>query len=200
MKKLSLKVCIHQIRLSMMCLCKFSYTKPYMPYNFPPLTIPSNTGEILSHLKAPLPFVLHASHVTRHLSPWPFAPFASYSPLARPATHLLRSWSRQNGLLGRRGRLILSRGPAVRVAREGNHAVLLRRARFGDANRRSDVLSPLAALADGAHEPRGLPGALPAPVLLEVIFAGLPFPAGDINHDTDEPVEYGVDEDAAGRS
>lgn len=88
----------------------------------------------------------------------------------------------------------------MRISRERDNAVLLWRARLGHTHRRGDILRPLAALANSAHKPWGLPGTLPAPVLFEVILARLASPAGDVDNDADEPVEHGVYEDAAGKN
>lgn len=90
----------------------------------------------------------------------------------------------------------------MRVGREGHDALQLRRVKLGHAGgggcgRAEDRLA--AALADGAYEPRGLPGALPGPVLLEVVLARLVAAARDAHDGADEAVEHGVDKDAAGR-
>lgn len=52
-------------------------------------------------------------------------------------------------------------------------------------------------LPHGPDEPRGAAGTLPGPVLLEVVFAGLDAVVGEEDDEADEPVECGVDKEAA---
>ena len=59
------------------------------------------------------------------------------------------------------------------------------------------LLVGVSAMAHGADEPRCATRALPGPVFLQVVLAGLDVAARDEDNEADETIEDGVNKDAA---